>query len=149
MAIEDHGDLCEQSRFMQWLAVTELILRWLRVRGYHALAAHRRPCQDPRKCFEFSHPNWELTSNDRLDVIDFFSTLCHCCKRLSYLIVWITFFTRSLHVFASTTLSWLCGHGYNCTSLPNLLICSSTSQGVKTLSFYVRNSDSSSSERSR
>ena len=20
----------------------------------------------PRKCFEFSHPNWELTSNDRL-----------------------------------------------------------------------------------
>ena len=19
----------------------------------------------PRKCFEFSHPNWELTSNDR------------------------------------------------------------------------------------
>mmetsp|Transcript_17725 Transcript_17725/g.46750 ORF Transcript_17725/g.46750 Transcript_17725/m.46750 type:complete len:618 (+) Transcript_17725:130-1983(+) len=29
------------------------------------------PCKDIKECFKFAHPNWELTSNDRYEEIDF------------------------------------------------------------------------------
>lgn len=79
--LADDG-VCIPQKYTSYLTPVQTVKLWNDVKNYSDLAHFETayvvkfhqafyPTKEIKPCFEFSHPNWELTSNDRYAEIDF------------------------------------------------------------------------------